>query len=601
MKTLDKRAIKRFFKSKYFKLMIQTVLIALYIVVAGEMIIRQDFDQVLDWMNDYSIAFIINVGVTALCLWVMIHIFNSLKIGSFLTIGSITILYLINYFKFDIKGEYVSPLDFNLIGETLNIVTSFKLKITFTIVIIILITIGICFWISRTTFQKMGKKRRGLGGIVGVIGLVLSINVITNNAFLNKIKIQQDVYFVDNNYINNGFLFTLVNRTNEIRVNKPTDYNKETIAQLLDTNAETVAGDIKPNIIMIMSEALFDINQLPNVNLSENPLQNFNKYQEEGVKGNIITPVFGGYTCQTEYEVLTGNSTDFTGTGNIAYTRYVSANTPSIAKELRDIGYNTVGIHPYERTFYRRHAVYEQLGFNEFITQEDFEEPTRIRSYISDQDVFERVIDEYEKNGENPFFTYVVTMQNHGPYTDVNSNADIELLNNTLPEEDTNILSNYASILKQSDQALAYLVEYFRKVEEPTIIVMFGDHLPVLGNAYSNTGYLGQDNLMNAFKQYQTPLLIWSNYQDTQQDIGYIDASYLGAVTLEYVGLNTDTYYKLLLEKAKNIRAYNTGFSVNKEGELISNDQLSSEAIEDLQDLWVLQYDVMFGKNYSNR
>lgn len=95
--------------------------------------------------------------------------------------------------------------------------------------------------------------------------------------------------------------------------------------------------------------------------------------------------------------------------------------------------------------------------------------------------------------------------------------------------------------------------------------------------------------------------MLWSNYQDYRQDIGYIDASYLGALTLEYAGLEVNPYYDLLLDKMKIIPAYNLGFSINKEGAVISNDQLDEEAIRVLKDLWVLQYDVMFGKNYSNR
>lgn len=601
MRKIDKRRIKCFLKGNYFKSLIHIIWIALLTIVAGEMLIRQDFNQVLDWINDYTMAFTLNCVIIIACMFIVIHLFNSFKLGVGIPIGIYTLLCVINYFKFDIKGEYLSPLDFNLIGETLNIVTNFKLNISFSLIVMIFIIIVSSILVCQLKYEKVRKSYRVIGVSIGTILLILSVRVITNEPLLNKIKITKDTYFVDKNYKDNGFLFTLVNRTSEIKVNKPEQYNKETVEELIDIETPNVEQNVKPNIIMVMSEALFDINQFPNLQLSENPMKNFLRYQEEGIKGNVITPVFGGYTCQTEYEVLTGHSTDFTGTGNIAYTRYVTQDTPSITKELKELGYYTVGIHPYERTFYRRHAVYEQLGFDDFITQEQFESPQYIRGYISDQDVYERVIKEYENNQDQPFFTYVVTMQNHGPYTDVNPDADIELLNNNLPEEETNILTNYASIVKQSDEALEYLVEYFRNVEEPTIVVVFGDHQPVLGNAYATTGYLDDNYLTNAFKQYQTPMMIWSNYQNYKQDIGYIDTSYLGAMTLEYAGLQVNPYYHLLLDKVNVIPAYNSGFSINKAGEVISNDQLDEDAISALKDLWMLQYDVMFGKNYSNR
>lgn len=601
MRKLDKRRIKRFLKGNYFKSLIHILWISVLTVVVGETLIRQDFNQVIDWINDYTTAFALNCIIIMACMFIGVHLLNSFKLGVGIPIGAYTLLCVINYFKFDIKGEYLSPLDFNLVGETLNIITNFKLNINFQLILSILLIIGGSVLICKLKFEKVRKLYRIIGVSLGVIILIFSVNVVTNDVVLNKIKITKDTYFVDKNYKDNGFLFTLVNRTNEIKVNKPEGYSKEIVDQLIDVEVPNKQSDIKPNIIMIMSEAFFDINQLPNIELSENPMKNFLRYQDEGIKGNIITPVFGGYTCQTEYEVLTGNLTDFTGVGNIAYTRYVTQDTPSITKELKEQGYYTVGIHPYERTFYRRHAVYEQLGFDSFITQEQFESPQYVRGYISDQDVYERIINEYESNQNEPFFTYVVTMQNHGPYTDVNPDADVKLLNNNLSEEETNILTNYASIVKQSDEALEYLVEYFRNIEEPTIIVVFGDHQPVLGNSYHDTGYFNDDYINNAFKQYQTPLMVWSNYRDYKQDIGYIDASYLGAMTLEYAGLQVDPYYHLLLDKARIIPAYNSGFSINKRGDVISNDQLDEEAVSALKDLWMLQYDVMFGKNYSDR
>ena len=95
--------------------------------------------------------------------------------------------------------------------------------------------------------------------------------------------------------------------------------------------------------------------------------------------------------------------------------------------------------------------------------------------------------------------------------------------------------------------------------------------------------------------------MIWSNYDAPHQDIGYIDASYLGGVVLKYAGINIGGYFEFLADKIKDIRAYNTVFSVDKDGNLISNDQLDDSAVQALKDLWLLQYDRMFGKQYSNR
>ena len=114
MKKLDKRRIKGLLKGNYMKSLLLIVWISLFALVAGEMIIRQDFNEILDWANDYTVAFILNWCLIISLIAVGVHLFNSFKLGSLIIIGGYTLLCIVNYFKFDIKGEYLSPLDFNL-------------------------------------------------------------------------------------------------------------------------------------------------------------------------------------------------------------------------------------------------------------------------------------------------------------------------------------------------------------------------------------------------------------------------------------------------------------------------------------------------------
>ena len=117
---------------------------------------------------------------------------------------------MVNYFKFDIKGEYLSPLDFNLIGETLNIVTHFRLNIPFGIIIILLIIIIVGIGIYKVRYEKVRLELRIVGLVVSLIILFGLCHIVTDNQLLSKVKIQNDVYFVNNNYEQHGFLFTLL-------------------------------------------------------------------------------------------------------------------------------------------------------------------------------------------------------------------------------------------------------------------------------------------------------------------------------------------------------------------------------------------------------
>ncbi len=44
----------------------------------------------------------------------------------------------------------------------------------------------------------------------------------------------------------------------------------------------------------------------------------------------------------------------------------------------------------------------------------------------------------------------------------------------------------YLNMIKMSDKALKELVHYFEKVDEPTVIVFFGDHQPDLEETFYN-------------------------------------------------------------------------------------------------------------------
>ena len=85
------------------------------------------------------------------------------------------------------------------------------------------------------------------------------------------------------------------------------------------------------------------------------------------------------------------------------------------------------------------------------------------------------VIDLYEEKGDKPFFAYVITMQNHGGY-DVNEMAGLNRI--ALKEEWRGYtdVETYLTLIRESDQAICNLIEYFSNVDRPVILCIFGDH-----------------------------------------------------------------------------------------------------------------------------
>ena len=219
----------------------------------------------------------------------------------------------------------------------------------------------------------------------------------------------------------------------------------------------------------------------------------------------------------------------------MAYQQYVQKETPSLASYLKELDYHTVAIHPYYASGWDRDRVYPLLGFDEFLSQDDFRNPKRIRNYISDESSFAKIIELYEnKEAGEPLFVFNVTMQNHSGYEEEFHNFTPDI---TVDGIDSKALSMYLSLVKQTDSALQGLIDYFSQADEDTMIVFFGDHQPTTyvsnpilrNNKVDPETLTDEDNLL----KYKVPYVIWSNFDIEEQTDGETSANYLAMDVLK--------------------------------------------------------------------
>ena len=166
----------------------------------------------------------------------------------------------------------------------------------------------------------------------------------------------------------------------------------------------------------------------------------------------------------------------------MAYNGHVKDGTPNLTTLLAEQSYGGItAFHPGKRNSYCRDEVYPNLGFEKHIALEDLDDPELLRAYVSDSYDFKVITEEYEKyresGGKEPYYMFNVTIQNHANYTSAEGvvKAGIDLLNEDIKYDNP---VNYLNLVKKSDEAFQELVEYFERVDEPTVIVMFGDHEP---------------------------------------------------------------------------------------------------------------------------
>ena len=174
-----------------------------------------------------------------------------------------------------------------------------------------------------------------------------------------------------------------------------------------------------PHVIAVQSESFFDIRKwLPQV--KKDVLQQFDRVCAESVScGRLEVCAWGANTVRTEFAFVTGLNASRLGIHKFnPYRRLVSADTPSVARHYKSLGYHTIAIHPYSKKFYRRERVFPLLGFDRFLDIDQFQSAQRTGPFVSDaavSELIEQILQDNRDVAGPPLFIFVITMENHGP------------------------------------------------------------------------------------------------------------------------------------------------------------------------------------------
>lgn len=309
----------------------------------------------------------------------------------------------------------------------------------------------------------------------------------------------------------------------------------------------SAAGATKenPNIIIIMSESLYDTDHFDNAKASIDPMAIMHYYQQEYGGGSIAVDIFGGGTANTEFEFLTGIGHKYYA-GNLMYRGFFGDGMPSMVKYMNQRGYHTVSIHPYKENFFNRKTTYKYFGFDQSYFKENMTyTDEQFDVNISDNALTNEIIEKFEQNENNgilPFFNFSVSVGSHKPCLDYDKGEPYvyEQKVSVLPKSgnfdasSTKDIQRYYTAVYNANEAFEKLVEYFSKVDEPTVILLFGDHAPPLNERIYEqltTRDLTDEEL------YQTPVVTWNNYDLPKFEVNNINANYLSSQFLSYIGM----------------------------------------------------------------
>lgn len=531
----------------------------------------------------------------------------------------------VTYFKLEMRGEPLLPWDFQQLGDFMGVADNVKLSVQPHMIVVALIFL-LCLGLSiMMPSPYRGMKRRGLivRLILAIVGAVMSLGIFFGIYMSKEVcasfHIYEDMWMQDRYYRNYSIVTGFLTNLRVMQFEAPENYSQEAVYERLDQVEKDLSDEPlyedsyaaehekdavqTPNIIYVMNESFWDVSRLEGIAFDRDLTPNLKRLAQQGASGYVYSPSFGGGTCDVEFEVLTGFSLEHLPAGSKPYQQYVTDATPSLAQFLKGQGYSTVAIHGYYERMWSRNTAYPRLGLDDFISIEDMSDPDKRRGFVSDMEMTQQIIEQYESRKENgPVFIHAVTMQNHTTYDESKYPQD-ELVNVLehpgLSEKTLSPLRDFATGVYEADAALGALTDYFSQVEEPTIIVFWGDHFNPFGDGYEiyeKTGYVEKGDTSSP-ALHQTDLLIWSNYSDTHTDLGTIAAYEVSPVMAELYGLERPIYFDYLLHQMSVYRARTRGVTVEANGSF--SETMTEEQQQWYNDHWLLQYDQMFGKNFT--
>jgi len=430
----------------------------------------------------------------------------------------VTVLSCVNYFKLLFRDDPFLFSDITLVTEGANMMSSYSIRLTPFIYVmfafVLLMAVLAHFFMTARIRRRAIRIASPLAAVA--IFALLYISLYSSSAVYNKTcnvyvpmpEGESLNYWSDvDQYCSRGFMYSFIHSATQMRSVKPEGYTRDEAKKLTEGTSSPIDDDKKVNFISVMLEAYSDLSQF-DIEYEIDPYEYFRILQANSVSGELVTNIFAGGTIDSERTYITGSTQMY------EYRRAAD----SLARYFNDNGYFTQFCHPGYGWFYNRQNVMEYLGFQSVHFLEDrYNYGTGYP--INDALFFEDLITLFEESVANgtPYFNFSVTYQNHGPYDTQELSPDGReyVAKGDMSDYSYFALNNYLSGISQTNAALQDFIGYFEKSDEPTVIVLFGDHKPWLGDSNLVYTELGADFSLESddsfYQYYNTPYIIWAN------------------------------------------------------------------------------------------
>lgn len=554
----------------------------------------------------------------------LLSLINELRLTMWLSFLISILVSVVNLLKIQFRSEPLIPTDLGFLFDLpaiIRLITPIQIVLVSLLLLAIIAIILVLVYRQRK-FQtgvkifdvdKQSNYRRGFLLILSFTLLLSMRSYQVEGSLLKKtltsFGFKEYQFDILKSYRENGFVNGYIsNISNDVMV-MPEGYSKESVQAIMEkyqAQADTFNIQSKYDnfqdisVVYILSESLSNPQRVNGVEIEENPLPFISDPKGKALQGLMVSPVYGGTTANTEFEVLTGLSMKYLASGSIIPFKSIIPEFekfPGIVKDyLRDNPYGkAISLHSYNDKLFKRPEVYEKLGFDQCYFDADMihQDPLFDSTYISDKSTFNEALAYLSQDGSQ--FMNVVTMQNHSPFTDKYD----ALYPGVSVETDPNLeesLAAYTQGIHYSDQAIEEFIQAVSQMDKKVMVVYYGDHLPGLYNSLL-------DKNKDPFDLYTTDFFIYKNFDQDHRQMAkeqVVSASSLNALTHLYARVELSPLHILNLKINQEAVGGSALNYKTKEGTQ-QYLELSPELQSMIEEYKMIQYDILVGENYSNQ
>lgn len=554
---------------------------------------------------------IYNLFLLGIVELIFIVITNRVRLGTDIWAFICVIFNVVNHFVYEFRGTPVMASDIATVGTALEVADGYKIQFNFytTLALVLLFDFIVIGRVIKCepVFKKGVQRLCGIA-VMAVVSVV-SFNSLVMTEFASNRGLYLSLFQPLRSYQRYGSIACFA-RSIELSVpEKPEGYSLEKVEEITSKyESDTVDTSKKrPNVITIINEAFSDPKVLADIKTNEDYMPFIHELMENGntVSGTSYASIVGGQTANTEYEFLTGNSMAFLPKGTVAFQLYLRHAMPSLVTELKSEGYTgNSATHLQKARNYNRDKAYPLLGFDKFYDYTNMGVPfVKMRNNATDECTYDNIIHDYEENREKsdaPYFAYTMTIQNHSSYDVPFDNFDDKRI--VVEDADAPDLGYYLSLIKYSDEMFEDLVEYYKNVDEPTVILLTGDHQPRIYDesmdSITNSEWREWSN-EEMMRRYAVPFVIWANYDIDKKTIEKTSMNYLQTILMETIDGELTGFQKFQQDVMKEVPVLTSNGYWGADGKFYSVDDKNSPYYDLIQEYAMLQYNDM--TDYKNR